>query len=170
MTRVEYSYWFKQARFVARQLAPAHLYDDMVAEGMASLTTSLKTFDASKQVGLGAYVLQKMRWAMLDALRAWRGGSRLDSSRGVFYTEVELDEERIGEALNVAILPAVDTDKIDLGRAISRMPPKRRRFMQAYLRLGDIALASAEVGMSTVCGWQMHFQAVRALKKDLLVT
>ena len=174
MTRIEYDHWLKQARFVARQVSPAHLFDDMVAEGLASLATSLRTFDPSKQVGLGTYVLQKMRWAMLDALRIWRSGSRLDSSRGVFYTEVELNQACLDKVGDVALQPTVNTDRIDLDRAVAKMPPKRRRFIRAYLRLGDIALAATEVGISTACGWQLHLQATRTLRltrlKDLLDT
>lgn len=162
MTRVEYSHWLKQARFVAIQVAPAHLVEDMAAEGLASLVTSLRTFDPARQVSLGAYVLQRMRWAILDAMRAHRAGSRADSARGLFYVDVPIDEAR-----DAALLPAVDTDRIDLARAIEQLPPKRRRFMASYLRLGDVALASAEVEMSTECGWQHHFQAVRAMRKAM---
>jgi RNA polymerase sigma factor (sigma-70 family) len=162
LTSVEFEFYRRQARFVARQVAPEHLVEDMTAEGIASLVKSLRTYDPKSMASLGSYVLQRMKWAMLDAMRVWRGGSRGDSARGVFYADVPLDEAR-----DATTIPAVSTDRIDLARAVSTLPPQRRRFMEAWLRLDDIAQASAEVGMSTNCGAQHYFQAVRALRKAL---
>lgn len=162
LTSVEYAFYRRQARFIARQVAPPHLVDDMAAEGMVSLVTSLRSFDPARQVSLGAYVLQRMRWAILEALRAARPGSRLEWSRGIFYDEVPLlrARELSGEAF-------VSTDRVDLARAIDRLSPKRRQFMRAYLATGDVAQAAAAVGMSVNCGHQHYFHAVRELRKTL---
>ena len=162
LTSVEYAYYRRQARFVARQVAPPHLVDDMVAEGMASLVTSLRSFDPARQVSLGGHVLKRMRWAILDALRLIRPGSRCDSARGVFYAEVPL-----GAAVELSAAPSVSTDRCDLDRAIERLSPKRRKFLRAYFATGDIAQAAAAVGMTTNCGHQHYFHAVRELRKLL---
>jgi RNA polymerase sigma factor (sigma-70 family) len=138
------------------------LVDDMAAEALVSLVRSLKTFDTTKNSSLGAHVLQRMRWAVLDALRVLRPGSRWNSDQGVFFAEVELDE-------NVAALPSsmptADTDRIDLARAVEQLPPKRRVFIEAYLKCGDAAEAAATLGMSKESGWQHHWQAVQFLRK-----
>jgi RNA polymerase sigma factor (sigma-70 family) len=166
VTPTDHAYWTRQAYFVARRLAPVHLVNDMVSEAMVSLVTSLRTFDPARQVCLGAFVLQRMRWAVLDALRSLRPGSRWTSERGIFYDEVELDEKHV-DALP-STLPNVSTDQIDLTRAIGKLPPKRRAFMLAYLKFDDVSKAAAAVGMATETGWQHHWQAVRTLRKLMI--
>jgi DNA-directed RNA polymerase specialized sigma subunit len=116
MTRVEYAHWTKQAFFVARQLAPAHLVDEMAAEAVASLATSLRTFDLAKQVSLGAYVLQKMRWAILDALRVWRGGSRLDTAQAA--RDLARVRELAKKTTTPDGTPPDDPDELELWRLL----------------------------------------------------
>jgi DNA-directed RNA polymerase specialized sigma subunit len=133
---------------------------------MVSLVKSLRTYDPSKNDNLGAYVLQRMRWAMLEALRFWRAGNRRDTERGVFYDEVAL-----GDVVAVlSVSSAVSTDKIDLARALEKLPPRRRQLMRAYLGCDDVAGAAASVGMSTKSGWQHHWKAVRTLRSLLATT
>jgi DNA-directed RNA polymerase specialized sigma24 family protein len=129
---------------------------------MEGLVVALRTYNPVKNSNLGAYVLQKLRWSILDALRVHRAGSRGDSAKGVFYAQVPLDEAR-----DAAVAPAVDLGRIDLARAIEQLPPKRRAFIRAWLRLDDVAKAAAEIGVSTASGWQHSFQAVKALRKIL---
>ena len=160
MTALEHAYWLKQAKWISRQLAPAHLAEDMVAECMASLVVALRTYDVSRNDSLGAYVLQKMRWACLDALRAQRPGTRTDTEKGMFYEQSQLDEAR-----DAGAPPTVSTDGIDLQRAIAKLPAKRRGVVEAYLRRGDVALAAKAVGMTANCGHQHIWQAVRDLRK-----
>jgi DNA-directed RNA polymerase specialized sigma24 family protein len=160
VTKVEHDHWRRQAAFCARQVVPTYPAEDMIAEGMASLVTSLRTYKPGGRVSLGGHVLNHMRWAMLDAARAWRPGTRADAAKGIFHTEVELDEAR-----DAATLPAVDTDRMDLERAVATLPPRRRAYVEAFLRTGDVALAAAAAGMSRECAWQHHWQAVRALRK-----
>ena len=162
LTRAEFEYYRRQAAFVARQVAAHYPVDDMIAEGMESLVTSLRTYRPDSRMGLGGYILQRMRWAMLDAARVWRAGSRQDAAKGVFYTDVPLDA-----AKGASTPPAVNLDRVDLERAVSTLPPKRRRFMEAYLRLGDVALASEATGMSAACGRQHFWQAVQSMRKIL---
>jgi RNA polymerase sigma factor (sigma-70 family) len=160
LDKIEYAHWLKHARFVARKLAPAHLVDDMAAEAMVRLVKWLQSYDPKRMASLDNYVSQRMRWAIWDMLRAARPGSRADSERGAFFHEVPLDEAR-----DAALSTAVNTDKIDLARAVSALTPKRRAFIGAYLKCGDVALAAKMSGMSTNCGHQHHFHAVRALRK-----
>jgi hypothetical protein len=94
LTPTEYDFWKKKAYFVARQTVPTHTTEDMVAVGLASLVTSLRTYDKVSKLSLSNHILNHMRWAMLDAARNLLPGSRKDSARGIFYTEVPLDEHR----------------------------------------------------------------------------
>jgi RNA polymerase sigma factor (sigma-70 family) len=162
LSRVEYTHWRKQAFWISRQLAPAHLVEDAVGSCMESLVVALRKFDPAKNDNLGNYVLQRFRWAVLDAMRAHRPETRSDTARGMFFSNVPLDEHA---AALPSTLPAVDLDGIDLAKAIEQLPPKSRAFVLAYLRLGDVAAAAAELGISTNCGAQRLFQAVRALRK-----
>ena len=162
LTRVEFEFWRRQSAFVARQVVPNYSAADMVAEGMASLVTSMRSYNPTGRMSLGGYVIQRMRWAMLDAARAWRPGTRADDARGVFYISVDLDESR-----GASTPPAVDTDRIDLARAIATLPPRRRAYVEAYLQLGDVSAAAAAVGMTPNCAFQHHWQAVRMLREIL---
>ena len=52
-------------------------YDDAVGVGNLALVTASLVFDASKGVPFGAYASFRVRGAMTDALRCWRGTQKL---------------------------------------------------------------------------------------------
>lgn len=45
--------------------------DDLIQAGSIGLLNAVEHFDPKKGVGLGAYITQKVRWAMLDELREY---------------------------------------------------------------------------------------------------
>jgi RNA polymerase sigma factor (sigma-70 family) len=166
LTRAEYDFWKKKAYFVAVRTVPSYHTEDMVAWGMVSLVTSLRTYSSDHKLSLSNYVLGHMRWAMLDAARVLRPGSRKDTAKKIFYTEVALDKAR--EIQTAPETDADHTEHIDLLRAIEKLSPKRKAFMLAYLEHDDVARAAAAIGVSTDCGRSLHWEAVRALRKLLV--
>jgi DNA-directed RNA polymerase specialized sigma24 family protein len=159
----EYSFYRMKAYFIAKGLGPGCSIDELIGWGMVSLAKSLKSYIPEGKMSLHSYVVQHMKWDMLDALRVTRLESRLDVKKGIFYRETSLDE-----AGDLARPEEVDTDKIDLMRSIELLPLKRRNYIKAYLRHDDDGEAAKEAGISLDCGYQHHCQAVRTLREIML--
>jgi RNA polymerase sigma factor (sigma-70 family) len=164
LTRDEYAFYRRKAYYVARRYVPTYPLDDMISEGLASLVTSLRKYDPASKLCLLNYVTQRMAWAMIDAARELRLGSRRESDLGLFYSEIPTSE--LDETAHEMTVPAVaNTDMIDLHRALDKLTPRRRAYVEAYLRIGDVALASKSIGMSPECGAQHQWHAIRDLRK-----
>jgi len=163
LTREEHDHWKEKAYHIARRAVPTYPLEDMVAAGMESLVTSLRTYDPSSKKKKTNYVLQHMRWAMLDAARAMTHASKREQDKGVVYTEVPLDRQ----VFEIGVPPAVSEDRIDLELAVERLTPRRRAFLKAYLEEDDVVRAALRVGLSEEGGRNMYWKTVRTLRAML---
>lgn len=162
LSRKEYEFYKTKAYFLAREVAPGYPTEDMIGWAMISLVKSLRGYKPDRQLTRHNYILQNMRWDMIDALRNMRLGSRRDTAAGVYYEEGPLEE-----AHHLSQEPTVDTDRLDLEKAVEKLPRKRRLLIETYFALGDLTLAAKAVGITTENAYQHQYQAVLSLRKLL---
>jgi RNA polymerase sigma factor (sigma-70 family) len=162
LSKKEFDFYKTKAYFIARQVGSGYSTDDLIGWGLLSLAKSLKSYVPDGNMSLHSYIVQHMKWDMLDALRATRLESRCDAKKGIFYRETSFDE-----AGDLATEHGVDTDKIDLRRAVAKLPVKRRRYIETYLANDDLQEASRELKISVESGYQHHFQAIQTLRSLL---
>jgi RNA polymerase sigma factor (sigma-70 family) len=159
LSKRDFEFYKTKAYFIAKQVGNGYSTDDLIGWGLVSLAKSLKSYVPDSKMSLHNYILQHMRWDMLDALRLTRLESRDDVKKGVSYREVSYED---GE--EPACDLEINTDTLDLRKAVKKLPRKCRRFIEAYFAKGDLQEAARELGISKECGYQHHFQAIQALR------
>lgn len=71
--------------------------DDLIQAGTIGLLGAIDQFDPKKGVGLGAYVTQRIRWAMIDELREYDWvPRRVRSNSGKYLPQSGRLSRRVG--------------------------------------------------------------------------
>jgi RNA polymerase sigma factor (sigma-70 family) len=163
LSKKDFEFYKTKAYFIARQIGHGCSLDELIGWGLVSLAKSLKSYIPDGKMSIHSYIVQHMRWDMLDALRITRLESRQDVKNGISYKEVSIvDDDELPSCE-----PAVDLNKLDLIKAVGKLSPKRQQFIRAYLECGDFEEAALKVKISRECGYQHHYLAICSLREFL---
>ena len=162
LSKKDYETYKTKAYFLARQLAPGYPCEELIGWGMVSLSKSLNQYVPDGKMCLHSYIMQNMKWDILDAIRIMRLESRDETKKGVTYHEVSIDDME-----DLPEIPEVNADVLDLRRAVEKLPKLRRKYIKAYIEFDDREAAAKSLGISLDCGHQHHWQAIRSLRTIL---
>jgi RNA polymerase sigma factor (sigma-70 family) len=156
----------KMIRRVPRQVE----LDDLLQEARVGLVQAALTWDPSRGVAFGAFARRRVTGALLDYLR---GAYQVSGCRRA-ASAVWVDQLSVLEASGEADgLPFGRTDtgcavvdaRVDAGRLLSRLTPRRRLTLVAWMRGVPMAVLARRGGVAEATVWLRRRTALERLRE-----
>lgn len=152
----------------AQRCPPWVSREDLEQAGAMGLLAALRGHDAARGASVATHAWQRVRGAILDALRASDPLSRRERARGLSVCEVGLDQapEHADDDADPAQMLAVRQEAAQLAAALAGLPEREHAALAAALDSSDEKLAE-QWGVSSSRVVQLRRRAVGRLRQAM---
>lgn len=134
--------------------------EDLLAWGHVGLAEAQRTYQAGRGAAFTTYLWHRVRGAMLDGLRRWRGLEQPVAD------EAELDGPALGVLPDEALGEAQVAQRVRA--ALGSLRPRHRKLVEAYYLEGlTMEVAAARIGLSKSWACRILQDSVAILRTEV---